>query len=147
MASESNDMLKARRELALFERNAHQPEGISHLGRGLSMLSDLAEVGPSERERSIATNLFKTYVGRAESLADHLLANAPQLSVESLSHWFDVIHEFDTYALELPDTFKSKKLAFWYAIAERLTPSERKQVIRELTVRSAKPMKLGGGST
>jgi hypothetical protein len=115
----------------LFERTASDPEGVSHLADGLSLLLDLVHDPPSEREGRVAGNLFKTYSRRAESLADQLLANVEQLPDESLEHWFNVMDEFDNQDLPVSKDFQRKKVAFVHAMIERLSPAERKRLFEK----------------
>lgn len=135
---ESQELVQARLELSRFEEHASHPDGVRHLAEGLSLLTALASDAPDERERKVARNLVQTYSAKVESIVEALLRDVAQIPYEGIVHWFDVLDEFDTGDFDLPETFKAKKVAFFRAQFERLSPHQQNCFIDELSGKSKK---------
>jgi len=71
---EPTDLIKARSDLAEFEKDYFGKRALIHLSDGLSLLEDVVDSNEDSRYSEIAKNIGNTYVFKVANLIEQLPA-------------------------------------------------------------------------
>lgn len=134
MEKEPNELMEARAPLKKWEENPGNPEKLSFLKQGISLLNDVTMGNYSQAYKDRANNIVVTYRNRILAQVRGILSNADSYELDSLNHWHNAMAVFSDVGFEDDQEFKVCKDRLFSTWGIRwvrsLSPSELQEIRR-----------------
>ena len=151
MDKEPNELVEARISLKKLEENFGDPERLSYLKQGISLLGDVIMGDCAQVHKDRANKMVFTYRNRILSEVKGVLSNADSCDMDSLNHWHNTMAVFSDAGFDDDQEFRSCKeqlFSKWgVRLLRSLSPSELEEIKRSHQQRTTEkgegPVKFG----
>jgi hypothetical protein len=134
--TESRELQAAREHLARGEASFRSAAGLAELEYGIDLLAEVMSAKDA-RNRTIATNIAKTYSTRIYLNIGAQLEADRAIPEPQLEHLFKVVVAFDQSEVELPDNARAVKIEIARRLIDRYyeghSPEYKRNALEELT--------------
>lgn len=123
MDKEPNELVEARASLKKSEGNLGDPEKLSYLKQGISLLIDVIMGNYAQVYKDRANKMVVTYRNRILLEVKGILSNADSYELDSLEHWNNAMGVFTDAAFDDDQEFKACERQLFSKWAKRFLGS------------------------